>query len=130
MKCKECNNEITEEQRITIEGMEDLCYSCYKKRPKRICIDFDGVIAQYSGWKGPNHFGEPFPETKDFLDQLHNEGYEIHIHTTRRPPDVIAWIQKYGFAKNYFIHVTNTKIPAVAYIDDRAILFVATSLIL
>lgn len=123
MICSQCGNIVPPEKQITIKGKEDWCYDCYKTSPKNICVDFDGVLAQYSGWKGSEHMGEPMPGAKEFLDQLNAKGYVIYIHSTRSPSSIISWVQKYGLAKDYFVRATNEKIAAVAYIDDRAILF-------
>jgi adenylylsulfate kinase len=119
MICIKCSNEITPEKRITIQGRENECYDCYKTRTKTICIDLDGVIAQYDGWNGPDHVGEPMPGAGDFLQRL-SQDYEIVIHTTRQYPGVWDWLLKYRF-QDYITGITSTKVPAVAYIDDRAI---------
>jgi len=122
MNCSQCEKEISPEKQITIEDKEDWCYDCYKASPKTICVDFDGVLAEYIGWKGPDHLGDPMPGALGFLKQLCMLNYEIVIHTTRNPSGIIAWTYKYGVGD--LIHkITNRKVPAVAYIDDRAIPF-------
>ena len=66
MNCKKCGNEITPEKQITIAGQEDLYYTCYKLQPKTVCVDFDGVLAQYTEWKGPDYMGGRCPERSPF----------------------------------------------------------------
>jgi ribonucleotide monophosphatase NagD (HAD superfamily) len=51
-----------------------------------ICIDVDGVIADYSkGFQGAKVIGDPLPGAKEFLDKLRAAGWKIIIHTTRPP---------------------------------------------
>jgi len=121
--CSKCDRVITPEKRITVKGRESECYDCYKAGSKTICVDLDGVLAQYSGWKGPDHIGDPMPGAGDFLDWLNEQGYEIVVHSTRPPDKVISWALKHGFCKGYKIRATNEKVPAMAYIDDRAMCF-------
>lgn len=49
---------------------------------KNICVDLDGTLAQYDGWKGLSHFGDPFPGAQDFVAKLQKMGTVV-IHTTR-----------------------------------------------
>ena len=44
---------------------------------KTICIDFDGVIAQYQAWEGKEKFGAPVPGVQSALKVLKKEGYKI-----------------------------------------------------
>lgn len=44
------------------------------------------------------------------------------IFTTREPSGVWAWLEKHGLAE-LVDDVSNLKIPAFAYVDDRAIRF-------
>jgi len=59
MKCAGCGNEITPETRVDVEEFKNLCYPCYKLKPKHVCVDFDGVLAQYAGRTGPDNLGDP-----------------------------------------------------------------------
>ena len=49
---------------------------------KNIAIDVDGVLAEYSGWKGFDHIGDPLPGAQEFLIQLRKK-YRVVIFTTR-----------------------------------------------
>jgi 5'(3')-deoxyribonucleotidase len=88
---------------------------------RRICIDFDGVIHKYSkGWQGGKIYDDPMPGAKEALEKLQKE-YELVIFTTRKETsDVSMWMAKNGLPN---LAVTNEKLPAIAYIDDRAVRF-------
>jgi len=120
--CRLCGREIPPEKRITIEGKQDICYDCYKQQAPMVCVDFDGVLAQYDGWKGPDHLGDPIPGIRIFLSGLKEMGFCITILTTRKTQKVNHWILTHRLA-DYIDHVTNKKPPAKAYIDDRGICF-------
>lgn len=85
---------------------------------KTICVDFDGVLSEYNGYEEGNP-GEPLSASKEFIRQLRKK-YKVVILTSRPKEQVIDWLNNNGFPS---MEVTNRKIPAVAYIDDRAIQF-------
>lgn len=85
----------------------------------RVCVDFDGVLNDYTGWKGEDDLGLPAIGAAAFLRRLHGP-YEVVIFTTRPEQKVWDWLDKH----NLFLDVdavTSTKPPAFAYVDDRAI---------
>lgn len=88
---------------------------------KTVCVDFDGVLNTYDGWRGVEEYFLPRPGARLFLKEL-NERFEVVIHTTRPPEGVWAWLKANGLAR-HVNRVTSTKPPALAYIDDRAISF-------
>jgi len=53
---------------------------------KIIAVDLDGTLAQYFGWQGIDHFGDPFPGAVEFTHQLKELG-EVWIHSCRSNPD-------------------------------------------
>ncbi len=55
---------------------------------KTVCVDLDGVLAQYDEWKGVEKFGPVIPGARFFLEALRRVGFKIVIHTTRCSPDV------------------------------------------
>ena len=118
--CSSCGTILTPKNRVDIKEFEGLCYACYSKKPKHICVDFDGVLAEYTGWKGPEHLGDPMPGSREFLKALKNMGYKVVIHTTRRPGAIQVWLRTHDFW-HLVSDVTNQKIPALCYIDDRNI---------
>lgn len=120
--CSQCGHLIPEERKITIKGKEDWCYTCYKAGPKTVCVDFDGVLAQYDGWKGPGHMGEPMPGAKGFLEILNAEGYQVVIYSTRSAENIYRWLKLHDLDR-YIYLIADYKVAAVAYIDDRNIVF-------
>lgn len=107
-----------------------------------VAVDFDGVIHAYSrGWQDGSIYDEAIPGALDALATLMRND-AVFIHTTRRAEDVAGWLRAHdvpalsedelaahGEPVGEFwndhtrILVTNRKLPAVAYIDDRGIRF-------
>ena len=85
---------------------------------KTICVDFDGVLNEYNGYE-EGDLGEPLTGSKEFIKELRKK-YKVVILTSRQKEQVIDWLNNNGFPS---MKVTNRKVPAVAYIDDRAIQF-------
>jgi len=107
---------------VDIKEFEGLCYTCYSKKPKHIYVDFDGVLAEYDGWKGPEYLGPPRAGARGFLAALKSIGYKVIIFTTRRPGAIQVWLRTHELW-HLVNGVTNEKGPALAYIDDRNICF-------
>jgi hypothetical protein len=87
-----------------------------------VCVDFNGVLDSYQGWRGPTHFDEPRPGAREFLEALSRRDYHVIVFTTRYAPDVWSWLRKYGL-DDLVIDVTDRKPPAHVFIDDRAVCF-------
>lgn len=94
--------------------------------PKTICLDFDGVMSDYHGWRGEDHLDPPRPGLRAFLEALTAQGYTLVIHTTRDRTAIYSWLIEYRLDE-VFDHdpdrIVRAKPPAVAYIDDRAVCF-------
>lgn len=86
---------------------------------KVVAVDFDGVLTGNGGWGPP---GNPLPGTEDRLYELRRSGYQVATLTARPVDDVVAWLETWGVHK-YVDLVTNRKMVADAYIDDRAVRF-------
>lgn len=86
---------------------------------KTILLDFDGVLASYTGWKGEGVLGEPIPKAREACWIL-NKYFKLVCFTTRRADDVKPWLKLHGFPID---HVTNLKVPAFLQVDDRSLLF-------
>lgn len=100
-----------------------------KAHRMRVCIDFDGVIHSYDkGYGDGSLYGDPIKGAIDNIVKLHDAGHEIYILTARNKnqhKEVENWIRKYlpDSHKDISITVSNTKPPAGAYVDDKAIAF-------
>lgn len=87
-----------------------------------VCVDLDGVLNLFDGWKGADYFHPPRPGAEHFLRWLWEHDFQIIIFTVRWPEHVEAWLRQHGL--NRYVHeVTDKKPPAHVYIDDRAICF-------
>jgi hypothetical protein len=106
-----------------------------KKRP-RVCLDLDGVLARYEGWKGNEHIGAPLPGALDFATTLSHFA-DIVIFTSRCSQDaaaesnrmvdpakmrirIIDWLERYKIPY-VDVYVGQGKPRASAFIDDRAV---------
>tara|TARA_R110002110_G_scaffold81298_15_gene211497 strand:- start:2399 stop:2773 length:375 start_codon:yes stop_codon:yes gene_type:complete len=101
-----------------IETMKEISYEI---KNNTIAIDFDGVIHKYSkGWQGlQNAYDPPNDGAVESIKRLKELGFRLVIFSSRSVPVINEWLKKYEL-EEYFDEVTNTKIPARIYIDDRA----------
>lgn len=105
------------------------------EKGKAIAFDFDGVIHKYSqGWKDGSIYDEYNPEVMDLILVLTKIDIPVFICSTRSPKQIKKWWDKQGFilktevikSKYQFwnkvgvIGITNIKLPAQVYVDDRA----------
>ena len=110
-----------------------------------IAVDFDGVIHKYSkGWQDGSIYDEPFEGVQEALMTL-KKSFWVYIFTTRDVQSVVNWMEikfwgvgsEKGFKtiampegtrfwqgeRNGEVAVSNRKLPAEYYIDDRGIRF-------
>jgi hypothetical protein len=87
-----------------------------------VCVDFNGVLDAYEGWRGERHFDAPREGAREFLEELVRSGYSVVVFTTRYAPDVWAWLRVYDLA-HLVVDVTDRKLPAHVFVDDRAVCF-------
>jgi hypothetical protein len=103
-----------------------------------VAVDFDGVIHDYKrGWQDGSIYGDFMPGAVMGLTWLMRH-YSVFVHTTRNARQVARWIEDlsgHGIECTTRVHrrrfwnergyllVTNRKLPAIAYIDDRGIRF-------
>lgn len=89
---------------------------------RTVAIDFDGVMNTYIGWRGEDELFEPRPGLKEFLESLAKHGFEVVVHSSRRPEKIRRWLEAHGLS-HLVARVSETKPPAVCYLDDRAVRF-------
>ena len=97
-----------------------------EKKKKTICIDFDGVLADYSnGFQGKDVFGDMIPGADVGTKVLRDNGNTIIIHTTRPATDKLKkWLDDYiNENPNQPEDSKECKLIADIYIDDRGITF-------
>lgn len=87
-----------------------------------VCVDLNGVLDAYQGWRGPQHFDEPRPGAHAFLEALRSRGYTVVVFTTRHAPDVWQWLRTHGLS-DLVEDVTDRKPAAHVFVDDRAVCF-------
>ncbi len=91
-------------------------------RPRRVLVDFDGVLAQRGKGRDPR----PVEGAIQAMRQLRANGYEVVVFTTRATNggsgvgDVEAWLEHHKIRHD---GVTGEKLDAQYYIDDKAIPF-------
>jgi phosphoglycolate phosphatase-like HAD superfamily hydrolase len=99
-----------------------------KENKKTICVDFDGVIHAYTkGWNDGKVYDDPIPGAIEGLAKLQRKNYAVVIFTARQDfLEIGLWLKKHDTEKlidfNNLI-ITSVKVPAIAYIDDRAVRF-------
>jgi len=96
-----------------------------------VCFDFDGVLAEYDGWKD-GEIGKPIPEGVVLANACRAMNYNIIISTCRTHPqhapgngyqyrDIRKWLFD---NKIPFDHIDlRGKPTADVYVDDRGLYF-------
>ena len=99
---------------------------------KTICIDFDGVLHDYSkGWQGVDVFSSAIDGASEGTHTLKEAGWTIIVFTTRNDtPALRKWLADNDIAFDYINYNPNQpvgsekgKLIADVYLDDRALCF-------
>lgn len=100
-----------------------------EKKISPYAFDFDGVIAQYSGFKGIHHTEEPNAEVVKAIRILKAEGHKIILHSTRGEKLLKKYCADYDIPIDYFNRNPERegenpgKPIAHVYVDDRSICY-------
>lgn len=105
------------------------------KKGEWVGVDLDGTLAQYDGWKGIKHIGEPVPAMLKKVMQLLADGVEVRIVTARvggAYPDAAearCWINSWCLMHlNQLVPVTAEKDQRMIELwDDRVLQVVANT---
>lgn len=112
------------------------------KNTKTICIDFDGVIHAYSRGRADGSIYDAPVAGAFKAIQILLQNYNVVILSTRDPKEIKKWFDfttkesgyvftteiipvkvKYEWTKEGVIGITNRKMKAMFYIDDRGLRF-------
>ena len=103
----------------------------------RVCVDLDGVLAEYNGWKGLGEIGAPLQGAREFVSSLAKIA-DVIIFTSRCSLDpgndagkiiaspeelrenVVEWLREHDLPFTD-VYIGQGKPKAAAFIDDRAI---------
>lgn len=85
-------------------------------------VDLDGTLAEYKGWRGPDHIGAPIRRMRIRVVNWLHEGKDVRIFTARTEdsyPAIRRWCVKHLGRE---LPITNTKDFAMEELwDDRAV---------
>lgn len=87
-----------------------------------VCVDLNGVLDAYKGWRGARHWDPPAQGARDFLASLRGRGCRVVLFTTRYYRDAWQWLETHGLAE-FIDEVTDRKPPADVFLDDHAVPF-------
>jgi cysteine desulfurase / selenocysteine lyase len=87
-----------------------------------VCVDLNGVLDAYEGWRGPDHWDPPRPGAREFLRQLRAAGCRVTVFTTRHYRGAWDWLLRHDMG-TLVDEVTDRKPPADVFVDDRAVCF-------
>lgn len=85
-----------------------------------IAVDFDGVLAEFTSWDGPEVVGAPIPGALESLELVADAFHgDVVIYTTRPAVPVEAWLDRHG-ALDLVDEIDDSKRYFDVLLDDRA----------
>jgi len=103
-------------------------------KSKIVCLDFDGVLAHFTTWKGKDHIGKPNPQGVKLARMLRNAGVRVIIQTCRlnnEQPDIdlegqleliTTWLAVHDVPYDE-LSLDHGKAYANCYVDDLGVHF-------
>lgn len=95
-----------------------------------VCVDFDGVIHPTGRGREliPDMSVAPTPGVEGFLASLVTRGFEVVVFSSRATVregqiGIKTYLRRWKL-DSYVSDITATKIPAVAYVDNRAVHYI------
>ena len=110
------------------EPLAALSASDSSDRQLTIAVDFDGVLAEYEGWKGSGVLGTPRKDVVEVLRILRGDGWKIIIHTTRSATEITPYLALHEIPfdeinRNSAYNNLGSKPVATIYWDDRSLCY-------
>ena len=99
------------------------------QKARTISFDFDGVLAQYTGFVGKEDIQQPIAEVVEAIKLLKQKGFKILIHSTRGNEFLKKYCEKVSIPFDYINRRPDKegdnpgKPIAFVYVDDRAICY-------
>lgn len=117
---------LEDRRRLSPRVMRDKMASQLSGSRRTIAVDFDGVIAEYDGWKGTGVLGVPRSDVVEALDVLRSEGWKVVVYTTRGQDEIADYLAKHAIPHDEINHnsdyrTNGAKPVADVYWDDRAV---------
>ena len=97
-----------------------LNYTMDAGKQPTVCLDFDGVIHDYSdGWLGPVPTGGILPGAADAMREIKRAGIRLEIFSTRPKDNIVAFLKNHAI-EDLVDEVRDGKPYYIAFFDDRA----------
>jgi len=99
------------------------------KKVRPYAFDFDGVIAEYDGFKGHDHLGKPIKAVVNAIRILKQQGHKIIIYSTRSDEMIKKYCEDNNIPVDYInknpeMEGKNPHKPvAYVYVDDRTVCY-------
>jgi len=98
-------------------------------KTKTYAFDFDGVIAEYNGFKGADVVGKPIESVVEAIRELKKQGHKVIIYSTRGKKVLKKYCAEHNIPIDDINHNPGKegknpcKPVAYVYVDDRAVCY-------